>query len=132
MAWPEGASMKLPSHGTAVYKLTKHIYDNGAQTTHQLDIKFDGVISHESLIKMLSNNVKLGRLDKGSRGYTISQEMLDALEGREPKPAAKAEVAIVDMPVPRPFKPMTNYKVSALGTREGSNEYLEWKSRHRE
>jgi hypothetical protein len=116
--------MKIPRKGTTIYKVLFHLYQHGPATIYELTEALN--LRKRAPVFDAADKYNLPRTGKH---YACTPQLIkyfDDMTGAAPTQLVPARA--VNVFASNGLSP--KYQISALGTREGSNDHLQIKSRH--
>jgi hypothetical protein len=115
--------MKIPRKGTTIYKVLFHLYQHGPATVYELV----EALNLKKRAPVFDAAAKYNLLRTG-KNYALTPQLINYFDDMTGAPTQIVPARAVNVFASKGLSP--KYQISALGTREGSNDHLQIKSRH--
>lgn len=124
--------MKIPAPHTCAHAILESIYLSGEKTKGQLVRLLDGRFVRQTTEEKINEMVINGMLVAVDGNMRISIPVRRYFDQCEDERAGTKTPTgtMATYREPKPFKPLTGYKLDRDGMRPGSNDYRNWPSRH--
>lgn len=124
--------MKVPTKNTSGYAVCKLLYARHQMTTGEIVSELRDRFVRATIIDKLLEMEDIGQLVRVRDALLLAVPIRRHFEQCEidARPPAPPTTTVATGPQPRPFKPLTGYKLSRDGMREGAGDFRNWPSRH--